>query len=110
VYRASVAGDEAEAIEASIAEARKSYDRDQQIARGKLLRELAMASVDELEAMYGDDIKPLLERLKGRAPSIGQPSNAGKQPSPPNPNKAIEDMTDEEFRAQMAREGVRFRG
>lgn len=74
-YRAQVTGDNEEAIREQISMAREAMKAD----RVAFLRSLTTVTPDELLAAYGEDAKPLAERIGPRAPSIGQATNAGAQ-------------------------------
>jgi len=104
-YQQLVTGDDEEAIAASIAQAQEQHRAD----RAEQLKQLAAMTPEQVEQAFGDEGKALAERLKGKAPSVGAPSNAPGQPEISTDTPSIKDMNPEQLKKALAAKGVRVR-
>jgi len=71
-FRVQVTGADEEAIKASIAEARTKHQERQKA----WLADVASLTPEQLVAKYGEEARPLAERLSGKVLSIGSPTAA----------------------------------
>jgi len=104
-FRVQVTGADEEAIKASIAEARMKYQERQKA----WLADVASLTPEQLVAKYGEEARPLAERLSGKVLSIGSPT-AATPGQPPlagewDPNKPATQTT-ANWRKERERQGV----
>jgi len=102
-YRAQITGDTQEEITASITATQAAFDAD----RTAMIQRLAAMTPEQIRQEFGDVGAALAERMQGKpTPSVGAPTNPPGQQAPPAA-KTIEDMDQNEFMAEMAKQGIR---
>lgn len=104
-YAQMVTGKTEAELKESLEAVGKQYAEDVQA----VFRQIVTMNADQLVARFGDDAKPLAERLAGKPVSVGAPSNAGgTQPGAPtvwDPNDP-KTQTPEAYAAKRKQDGL----